>query len=248
MAKYYGTIVKTGKVGGSVFAIRNGICIERQYQPVVLDTKSDAQVASRARLKLMSQLSAVFGQNVAIPRQGMASPRNMFVKKNYELSSYNTVTSSADVDMLGLQITDSAIAFPDVLSTREASIINVQLTVSPGADILKVVYVLVSRNGDKLHFEDAKVVDTSADVHFPTSFYLNANVGGYVYAYGVRALTQEARVTYGQLTNAAATTIAKILVTKSYVESGLQATVTRSTQVTSASQATSASNKRQLKS
>ena len=44
----------TGKLGASVFAISGGEQIVRQYNPVVSNPNTDAQVAQRAKLKLMS--------------------------------------------------------------------------------------------------------------------------------------------------------------------------------------------------
>lgn len=49
----------SGKVGGVVFAVRNGQQVVRQYQPVVQNPKSAAQMAQRAKGNLVGRLSAV---------------------------------------------------------------------------------------------------------------------------------------------------------------------------------------------
>lgn len=57
MAKYFGSIVKTGRVGGSVFAVQNGMTIERQYQPIVTNPRTDAQLRQRARMNTAGRFS-----------------------------------------------------------------------------------------------------------------------------------------------------------------------------------------------
>ena len=79
MAKYINNKIKSGRVAGSVFAVRYGEVIERAYNPYVSNPKSEAQVEARAKLKLLSQLAAVVAPVLAMPREGAKTSRNKFV-------------------------------------------------------------------------------------------------------------------------------------------------------------------------
>ena len=213
MAKFYNNRVKTGKLAGSVFAIRNGETIERAYQPVVANPSTPAQRASRARLKLLSQLSAIFGNTVAIPRQGLASPRNMFVKKNYVLTSFASDTAS--VEMENLQLTKSAIGFVPPVATRQTdpNTVQVSLAGTPGT-IDSVVYVVVSKGADdELRLVASVAVADAGNGTYPTTLNGIPSNENYVYAYGVRFNSEAARARYGELTCPTASDIANIVVT-----------------------------------
>ena len=73
----------TGKLGSSVFAVSGGEQIVRQYNPNVSNPNTDAQVAQRAKFKLMSQLAAVLAPGLAFKKDSLVSPRNKFIKKRY---------------------------------------------------------------------------------------------------------------------------------------------------------------------
>ena len=88
--KLYGISGKgSGKLGSTVYAISGGEQIVRQYNPVVNNPQTDAQVAQRSKLKLMSQLAATMAGQIAIPSQGMKSSRNLFIKKNIGKTTYS---------------------------------------------------------------------------------------------------------------------------------------------------------------
>lgn len=50
----------SGKVGALVFAVSNGEQIVRQYQPIVTNPRSDAQLQQRAKMVLAGKVSSVF--------------------------------------------------------------------------------------------------------------------------------------------------------------------------------------------
>lgn len=82
MAKYYNSKIKTGRVAGSVFAVRNGEVIERAYNPVVANPRTDAQLVQRAKMNLAGQISKLVGfellTSMGMPYKG--KNRTMFVK------------------------------------------------------------------------------------------------------------------------------------------------------------------------
>ena len=72
----------SGKLGTSVFTTVKGTQIVRQYQPTVNNPSTNLQVSQRSRFKLVSQIAASMADVIAIPRNGIISSRNLFVKKN----------------------------------------------------------------------------------------------------------------------------------------------------------------------
>lgn len=82
MAKYYNNKIKTGRVAGSVFAVRNGEVIERAYNPVVANPRTDAQLLQRAKMNLAGQISKLVGfenlTSMSMPYKG--KNRTMFVR------------------------------------------------------------------------------------------------------------------------------------------------------------------------
>lgn len=100
----------SGRLGASVFVVRNGQQIVRQYQGKVSDAKSAMQVEQRAKLKLSSQVASVIAPYLGISRIGLSSPRNLFVKKMFADSafSYDEQNSRAEMDLTKLALTTGA--------------------------------------------------------------------------------------------------------------------------------------------
>lgn len=229
MAKIYGLFgAMTGKLADTVMSVRNGEQIARKYQPVVYNPSTPAQVAQRAKLKLLSQLSAVCAPVIAIPRQGAVSSRNLFTKKNYPLVSYNTDTAS--IDLNEVQLTSSVVALPPVLVSRGGDNIDIFLASSAAAalDVDRVVYCIFEKQADEhLRLYASAVVTTpGANNQFPTSI-ANSASSLVVLAYGVRDNTEAARAAFGNLEAPSATQVADLIVTRSMVESDITLTETR---------------------
>lgn len=225
MAKFYNNRVKTGKLAGSVFSVRFGETIERAYQPIVANPNTPAQIANRAKMKLASQLSAVMGPYIAMPRKGAVSTRNLFVKNNYPSISYSS--DQAQIDLAGIHLTTSNTALSTLSAVRGAG--NIDINVETGTDgIDRVVYVAFVVQADgRLRFFDQKVVTTAGENgNWPTTMRLTSQEL-VVYAYGVRDNTEAARVAFGNMTVPAADAIAKLLVTSNLLESDVTLTETR---------------------
>lgn len=224
MAKFYGSAVKTGKLGGSVFAIRYGETIERQYQPIVANPSTPNQVAARAKLKMLSQLAAVIAPTIAMPRVGAVSSRNLFTKVNYPLASFGD--NAANIDMTGVQLTHSAVSLANLRAERTNEGISVSLVSSTG--LSRVVYVAVVKGGDqKLRLFESTVVSVpGANGSFPTTLTPSGSQV-FILAYGVRDNTDSARAVFGDLVSPDAETIAKIVTSRTLLDSDITLTETR---------------------
>lgn len=175
----------SGKLGSSVFSVIAGKQIVRQYQPVVTNPSTQTQVNNRARLKLISQLSAVMGDVIAIPRKGNVSSRNLFVSDNYHVTE--AINGVATVDLSAIGLTRGGINIPYVNAVRvDTTSIDVELADKADQIVSRVVYVMFYRNrSGELQLADSTVVETAgADGKFPYSFgYIAQDV--VVYAYGI---------------------------------------------------------------
>lgn len=216
MAKYNPVTGKRiGKVGGEVYAVVKGEAIVREKPLVVSNPSTDAQVAVRAKLKLMSQLSAVLGPVIAVRREGIKSPRNLFVKQNYGLATYNN--SIADVNLNRVQITKSAVGLVGFEADRSSgNICHVALMENAAGDYDRIVYVECAKLADgTLRLLDTKVVkDAGLDGKFGTDLEYTANAV-VIYAYGMRDNSDASRATFGNLTAPSAEDVAKIIVSRS---------------------------------
>ena len=234
MAKIYGLFGSmTGKVADVVMAVRNGEQIARKYQPVVSNPKSTAQVASRAKLKLLSQLSACYAPVIAIKRQGSVSSRNLFLKRNYEFAGY--ANNQADITLPDVQLTNSSVSLSGFVVDRSGANMSLELAESMGNSIDRMVYVVVKKtNGQELLIADSKVVDFSeGGGTFPTNM---PKVTGeiVVMAYGIRLNNAAARIAFGNLTAPTAQEVAKLIVTMANADTALTLTETRGLQMAEA--------------
>lgn len=224
MAKIYGLFGSmTGKLADTVMSVRNGVQVARRYQPMVANPNTEAQVAARARLKLMSQLSAVLGNQIAIPKEGIVSARNMFVKTNYGASTYSE--GQADIILTSVQLTKSVVGLPSISASRTERQVRVALQYDD-AELSRVVYVILVKGSDgKLRRQVSSVVTTSPN--FAYTVELTPDFEYCVFAYGVRDNSDAARAVFGNMQAVTAETVAKLIVTRTLTEADVTVTETR---------------------
>lgn len=232
MAKIFGIQgVLSGKVGNTIYAIRPGMTIARQYNPSPLNIKSEAQVEARAKFKLLSQLAAVMAGVIAIPKEGIISSRNLFTKKNYGLTSFTN--NEASITLADVQLTNSVIGLPEVVVTRGEGTAATFSLASAARNISRIVYcAFLKQPDDKLRFAGSYVVsEAGASGRFEVEAALFANSNYVVYAYGVRDNTASAAVIFGELEAVTAETVAKLLVTRRLTEADVSLTETKGVEV-----------------
>lgn len=232
MAKIYGLFGSmTGKLADTVMSVRNGEQIARKYQPMVFNPSTQAQIAQRAKIKLLSQLGAVMGPYIAIRKQGAVSSRNLFTKKNFRLATFATDTASIAID--GIQLTDSVVGLPNVIGTRDAGNFHVALSPSEASvDVDRVVYVMfIKQANNTLRAAGSHVVSEPGDTHnFFTRFPLVPEEV-VIYAYGIRDNSENARITFGNMQVVSAETVAKLLTTSALTETDITLTETKAVSI-----------------
>lgn len=228
MAKIYGLFgAMTGKLADTVMSVRNGEQIARKYQPVVFNPSTPAQVAQRAKLKLLSQLSAVLGPAIAIPREGVRSARNLFTKVNFGLTSYSS--SEASITLDNVQLTKSVVGLPSISASRiETTSIGVALNQAPVAgNLSRVVYIGLAKQADgKLRYLGSVVAENPDTPYFSAEFPYTAEEVVF-YAYGVRDNSESARVVFGNLESLTAEQVAKLVTSRTLTEADITLTETQ---------------------
>lgn len=225
MAKYYNNKVKTGRVAGSVFSVRFGEVIERAYNPIVRNPNTPSQIEARAKMKLMSQLSAVFAPVTAMAREGAVSARNVFTRENYQFVSYED--SVAEMDMLSVKLTKSVVGLPDIAFTRVNNNVDVRLGFGD-TDLNRVVYVAAVRQGDgSVRLVTTAVATEPGETNlWPASLNLGTGYAAYVYAYGVRDNTSIASVKFDNMT-VTAENVAEVIARRMLTEDDITLTETQ---------------------
>lgn len=217
----------SGKLGSAVFSVSAGEQVVRQYQPIVTNPSTPQQVDNRAKLKLLSQLSAVMADVIAIPKVGSLTPRNSFVRDNYPLVTAEN--GAASVDLSQLAITKGGMQIPDVVAERNADTsIDVALAMKADQLVSRVVYIMFYRNNQgELQLVDSAVVETAGEQGtFPWSFpYQQQDV--VVYAYGIFDKNAKATATFGNYAVATGTQVASLIAGRHVDESDYLITKTR---------------------
>lgn len=196
----------SGKVGGLVYSTSGGETIVREYNPNVSNPNTVNQVNQRARMKLMSQLSAALAPVIAMTKEGLVSKRNKFTKKNFE-NSY-AVGGVAQVSYENIQLTEGNTGLPQIAVASAIGTggnnISMYFETEPSASISRVVYCLFSKTDEgKLNYVNSTIVEQrqtqGASVFFAGSIPAPAGVEYVVYAYGMSDTSEKASARYGNL-------------------------------------------------
>ena len=215
MSKMYGFSGKvTGKKGDAVFSVRNGEQIIRQYNPLVANPKTSKQVNSRARLKLMSQLSAILGPVIAIAREGAVSSRNLFTKVNYPLSEVNSGT--AEIQLADVQLTKSHVGMISINADRtDGQHLSVHLNEDGRDSFARIVYVAIVKQPDtSIRLLGSAMTDEpGANGFYPAQLPYTANEVT-VLAYGIHDNDDRVNAQFGNIHGAPAQGVAELITSR----------------------------------
>lgn len=225
--KLQGYLKGSGKLGNIVVSRVAGETIARDYNPNVSNPSTASQVDQRAKLKLMSQLSAAFAPVIAIPRQGLKSGRNQFVAINFEQCIAQG--GVAQVTYENLQLTKSSIGLPAIQAQRvEGTGITVSLASAPAANISRVVYVAYKKSGQGQFELVASSIASAAGANGTWPVNLPATSGDVaLFAYGVSDLNSKATAKFGNYAVANGQDFARLLMERKISTSDVQLTQTR---------------------
>ena len=192
-----------GKLGTSVFTTVKGVQIVRMHQPTVANPSTKLQVAQRSRFKLVSQIAASMADVIAMPRIGLTSSRNLFIKKN--MPAILGDVEGAKVSYEKLQLTNGTAALPGIVATRSSNKLTLKLASNTSEIVNRVIYCIFTKNSDgQLMLNTSAVVSEAGE---DGTFKLQvADIAGdlAIYAYGMKDDSASASATFGnyQVTNA----------------------------------------------
>lgn len=236
----------TGKIGSIVFSTSGGETIAREYNPHVANPNTQAQVNQRARMKLMSQLSAALAPVVAMTKEGLVSKRNKFVKRNF-VNSYAS-DGVAQISYENVQITEGSAGLPQLIGgvgseTTAGSTISYPifgLSANPSPSINRVVYACFRKTDEgSLEFLASKVISVrQANPQEPIWYgaeFQEISFGGsetatfdvICYAYGMSDTSESATASYGNLRVSNASDIARLVANRTISYEDYQFTMTR---------------------
>lgn len=215
MARLFGIAGKaSGKIGSMVFRVREGQQVVSQYNPIVKNPKSVGQTDQRAKFKLMTQLSAIFANVIAIPSTDGKSGRNIFTKKNFPLVAISG--GEANIKLERLQLTNGNVRPVDYTVTRGQSAITVATKGNPTGMYSEVVMIIakIAANGQiSIVGSVSGTKTTASDVDTFTGTF-NGEVATeniVVYVYGINAKSAKARDKFENIEGDAATFVASLL-------------------------------------
>lgn len=234
----------TGKLGAVVFSTSGGQTISREYNPHVSNPNTDAQINQRARMKLMSQLSACLAPVIAMQKDGLVSVRNKFVKRNFE--SCYSVNGQAQISYENVQLTQGNAGLPVInyIVSAYAPLIGLYVFFkeAPNIQIARIVWCLFKKTDEgKLSFIESKIVterQTPAEqTFFGTVFnsvLRDSETGALqadyvIYAYGMIDASERATAQYGNLNVNTASDIADLVTNRQISFMDYQFTQTRGT-------------------
>lgn len=217
-----------GKIGGVVFSTSGGIQITREYNPNVANPNTQAQVNQRARMKLMSQLSATLAPVITMQKMGLASARNQFTKRNF---GYSYVSNGeAQVSYENLQLTQGNAALPRIIYDTSGDYPVLHLEQSADASVNRVVYIIYRKTSEgKLQLVQSFVQTVSGtDNTFRYPLPNDWPTDNYVfYAYGMKDMNAKATAQYGELNVTTANDLATLVATRKISMTDYQFTQTR---------------------
>lgn len=216
-----------GKLGNTVYSLSGGACIARQKAKSVSNPNTSAQVETRSKFKLLSQLAAALAPVIAIRKDGLVSGRNQFVSINKDSAQY--VGTLASINLNKVQITKSARGVEDFEANRAGgTAVAVNLLNDMSSAIDRMVYSMFKKNADgSLTMFDSKVVsEAGAEGKFPATLNYTAT-SVVIYAYGVKLTTAASKTAFGNMQAPSAEQVAKLLTTSTEAASGSKVTRTK---------------------
>lgn len=218
-----------GKIGAVVFSTNAGQIIGREYNPNVANPNTSAQVDQRAKLKLMSQLAAALAPVIAIPKEGLKSSRNLFIKKNF--SNVDANEGVAQITYENVQLTNGNAGIPAIYATRfQQSGVQIRLEERCDAAISRVVYIMYKKTSEAtLQYVQSVIADApGAEGTFPASMlYCEGDL--VLFAYGMKDLNSKASAKYSNLNVQNAEDIASLSCSRKINYGDYQFTQTRGT-------------------
>lgn len=136
----------TGKLGASVWAVRKGVQIVREYTDKVTNPNTPAQVGQRAKFKLLTQLGAVVAGDGMFFRNLNAGEnmRNAFMRANMGAVTLSPTGDVALLNVSEVALTDGHTTAPSATFNRTAGTLSVDVSAAAMSDIMGIGYAVIT--------------------------------------------------------------------------------------------------------
>lgn len=217
----------SGKLGSTVFATVCGQQVVRQYQPVVANPSTVSQVNNRSKLKLASQLAAALNDVIVIPRQGMKSSRNLFIKKNYGLLAASNGVAQISYENIQLTAGNGGIAAITASRDNENKLtISLQGAAAPA--ISRVVYTIYKKTDEgELQLVKSAICETPGNNRDFECEIAAASGELVLYAYGMKDANASASAKYANMQCSTGVDIARLVANRTIKSEEFSFTGTR---------------------
>lgn len=218
----------TGKIGSIVFSTSGGETIAREYNPHVANPNTQLQVNQRARMKLMSQLSAALDPVIAMQKEGLVSKRNKFVSRNFGLCYVSD--GEAQVSYENLQLTSGNAALPAIVYEveQDTEISTLKLAQNADASVSRVCYIIYRKTSDaSLQLVQSHIQENAGTGNFMWAIGILPADNYVFYSYGMKDLSAQATAQYGNLQVSTANDLAKLIANRTLSTADYQFTQTR---------------------
>lgn len=165
--------IKMGKRGGIIYYKVGETILSREYTPKVANPNTLKQVQQRAKIKLLSQIGALFRPIIAIFPSSEKSARAIFAHLNY--TKISALSTTAEIDYESVSLTDSSRPITQV--TKDVKFVQsgvrklIGLPEEPAEDIQRVFYYLFTKSDNgKLVFLDYFLSENRKSARLPLYF------------------------------------------------------------------------------
>lgn len=226
----------TGKIGSIVFATSGGETIAREYNPHVANPSTMPQVNQRARMKLMSQLSACLSPSIVMTKDGLVSRRNKFTKRN--MPACYAANGTAQITYENVQLTEGSLGLPQITAQfavdADTGVENLTISLATNAaiNVARVVYNIYQKTDEgKLQLlysaisENASPTGSVFGISTPASPFSNKEL--VIYAYGMVDTSEKATANFGNLKVQNGTDLAVLVANRTISYEDYQFTQTR---------------------
>jgi len=219
----------TGKVGSLVFSVSGGQGIVREYNPNVKNPNTVDQMNQRSRLKLASQLAAALAPVIVIPREGLVTARNKFIKINMDFITANNGQSMISYE--NIQLTNGVTGLPAVVASRDGEgALNMSLNADASKSVSRIVYIVYRKTSEnQLQFVDSAVIEEAGENGTYPASIVDFDGDAIIWAYGIKDSNSSASATYGNYSVSTGEDIAQLVMSRKLASGDYQFTKTRGT-------------------
>ena len=225
-----------GKIGSIVFSTSGGYTIAREYNPHVANPSTPAQVSQRARMKLMSQLSACLSTSIVMQKEGLVSRRNKFTKRN--MPACYASNGTAQITYENVQLTEGSLGLPQITAQFDVDAdtgqenLKISLASNAAINVARVVYNIYQKTDEgKLQLIYSAISESASPngsifgISIPASPFKNKEL--VIYAYGMVDTSEKAKANFGNLNVKNGSDLATLVASRTLSYEDYQFTQTR---------------------